>query len=338
MALSLPIHGGDLAGAEALWGKPAEGWLDLSTGINPWPYPIFDIAAAVWHRLPGAAEENALLDVASRRWNIPSRVNIVAAPGSQPLIQAVPRLIPPGRVAVIGPTYGEHARAWGAAGHDVAVVSDLASASAADAVVVVNPNNPDGRVIAPDFLIAVAPALAAKGGLLVVDEAFADTIPAVSVASRVCPGLVVLRSFGKFYGLAGLRLGFAVAMPDLAARLAAMMGPWAVSGPALAVGAKALADDAWSEAMRARLRAASVEQGAVLTRRGFEIVGGADLFLLGRHAEAAELYQHLGRAGILVRAFADRADLLRFGLAGCASELERLDVALGSFSQGACRG
>ena len=320
----LPIHGGDLAGAEARWGRPAEGWLDLSTGINPWPYPVPEIPATAWARLPGAAEEQALLDAARRCWSVPLASHIVAAPGSQPLIQAAPRLLPPCRVAILGPTYGEHERAWAAAGHKVELVTDFAALAQAQAAVVVNPNNPDGRVIAAEDLTA----LAGKIGLLVVDEAFGETRPSLSMTGRSTPNLVVLRSFGKFYGLAGLRLGFALAEPALAARLAAMMGPWAVSGPALVIGAKALADREWAETMRQRLAQTAAALGEVLTGCGLEVVGGTSLFQLGRHPQAALLYQRLGRAGILVRAFAGRPDLLRFGLPHGAEGLERLERVL----------
>ena len=327
-ASDLPVHGGDLAAAEQRWGRSAAGWLDLSTGINPWPYPLPVIDAALWHRLPGGDAERALLAAAKRCWGVPDSAAVVAAPGSPPLIQAVPRLLSPRTVAVVGPTYGEHERAWAAAGHRVSVVGDLAEMGEAGAAVVVNPNNPDGRVVAPERLLAVAEIMAARGGLLVVDEAFAETAPELSLTGRSCSGLVVLRSFGKFYGLAGLRLGFAVARPDGAERLAEMMGPWAVSGPALAIGARALADMAWAAETRDRLALAAAALAAVLVEGGLEIVGGTSLFQLGRHAHAAELYERLGRAGILVRAFADRPNLLRFGLPSDAARLARLARAL----------
>lgn len=317
-----------MAGAEARWGRPAEGWLDLSTGINPWPYPLPEIPAAAWHRLPGAAEERALLDAARCCWSVPAATSIVAAPGSQPLIQAVPRLLPPGRVAILGPTYGEHERAWTAAGHTVLAVADMAELRSAQAAVVVNPNNPDGRVAEPEELADLAAAMAARGGVLVVDEAFGETQPKLSLTGRSIPNLVVLRSFGKFYGMAGLRLGFALAEPGLAGRLAAMMGPWAVSGPALAIGAKALADGDWARATRQRLAVASARLAETLAACGLEVVGGTSLFQLARHPQAAELYERLGRAGILVRAFAGRPGLLRFGLPGAAEGLERLERAL----------
>jgi cobalamin biosynthetic protein CobC len=323
--MTLPLHGGDLAAAEALWGRPAQGWLDLSTGINPWPYPLPALAAEAWTRLPGAAEERALTGAAARRWHAPGPDRILAAPGSSALIQALPRLLPPGDMAVLGPTYGEHARAWAAAGHAVRRISSLDEVGGAAAVVVVNPNNPDGRTLAPDRLAA----LTGGGRLVVADEAFADATPEGSAIPLLRPGLVVLRSFGKFYGLAGLRLGFAVAEPALLDRLTAQLGPWPVSGPALAVGAAALGDEAWTTATRARLSDAASRLDAVLISAGLTIIGGTTLFRLAEHPLAGEVYQRLGRAGILVRAFADQPSRLRFGLPASEGDGARLRQALG---------
>lgn len=323
MALELPVHGGDLAAAEARWGRPAAGWLDLSTGINPWPYALPPLPAEAWTRLPGHGEEAALRAAAARRFRVVGADHVLAGPGTSALIQALPRARAPGAVAVVGPTYGEHARAWAAAGHDVREVASLEQADA-PVIVIVNPNNPDGRVVAPELLLELAARQAARGGLLLVDEAFGDMTPALSVAPRLGPGLVVLRSFGKFYGLAGVRLGFALAEPALLEPLAVQLGPWPVSGPALAVGAAALADDAWAAAMTARLAEATAALDGVLERAGLSIHGGTTLFRLAAHDRAAQLYDRLGRAGILVRAFVGRPHLLRFGLPAGADELERL--------------
>jgi len=328
-AAALPLHGGDLAAAEARWGHPAEGWLDLSTGINPHPYPLPPLPPAVWARLPGAEAEAALIWAARRRFDAPDRAEIVAAPGSQALIQAVPRLRPPGPVAILAPTYAEHARAWSANGHDVSVVSDPAAADPAGVVVVVNPNNPTGRRLDPAGLIALSDKIAAAGGLLVVDEAFADPHPDLSLIPALPSATVVLRSFGKFHGLAGLRLGFAVTGETaLAEGLHRGFGPWAVSGPALAVGTAALNDDAWADANRIRLAADQTRLVALLTASGLELVGGTPLFTLVRHPEAARIWDRLGQAGILVRAFPAQPDWLRIGLPADDTGYQRLERAL----------
>jgi cobalamin biosynthetic protein CobC len=320
-ALDLPLHGGDLKAAEARWGKPDAGWLDLSTGVNPWPYPLPAIPAEAWTRLPGAAADLALRQAAARAYGVPGPDWVLPAPGTGALIQWLPRLTPHSDVAVVGPTYGEHAAAWRAAGHLVREVADLQAAQGADVTVIVNPNNPDGRLVEPR-------TVAGHPGFLAVDEAFGEVAPAFSAVSHLRPGMVVLRSFGKFYGLAGLRLGFALALPETLAPVAAALGPWSVSGPAQIVGAAALSDTAWATATRAHLASMAARLDAVLTGARLEVTGGTDLFRLASHPDAPVLYDRLGRAGILVRAFAGRPHLLRIGLPKGEGELERLAGAL----------
>jgi len=215
-------------------------------------------------------------------------------------------------------------------------VRDIGAVGDAGLVIVTNPNNPDGRIVGRDDLVALAKDLQQRGGLLVVDEAFMDVgPPAASLAGEVSRGnIVVLRSFGKFFGLAGLRLGFALLDPALASRLSAALGPWPISGPAVTIGAKALADSAWIEHTRSRLQAASRRLDTILNGAGLEIVGGTTLFRLTRTPAAADLFQHLGRAGIFVRRFADDAafpdnkNWLRFGLPAGEPEWQRLQNAM----------
>jgi cobalamin biosynthesis protein CobC len=320
-------HGGGLARAEARFGA-GDDWLDLSTGINPWPYPVPEIAPVSWQRLPDEDALASLKSAARAFYGAGPNVPIVAAPGSQALIQLVPHLMPPGDVAVIGPSYAEHARCWRLAGHSVTETSELDRATA-PIVVVVNPNNPDGRSWAPQTLIKAARRRVQQGGLVVVDEAFAEVTPQISLAASAgVPGLVVLRSFGKFFGLAGLRLGFALGPADLVDRIEDAFGPWAVSGPGLTIGAAALADTGWAMSTRARLTAQARELDRVLARHGLEVEGGTDLYRLVRTVNAGHLFERLGRAHILVRAFSFRPDWLRFGLPPNAEALERLEKCL----------
>lgn len=326
------VHGGDLTAAAARFGIPLDRWLDLSTGINPQPYPFLPPEPSAWQRLPLQAELDRLIDAAAKRYGAIDGATIVAAPGSQAILQWLPRLVSPTEITIIGPTYGEYALTFRAAGHNVALAPKLEDASSASIVVLANPNNPDGQRHAPEKLIAIAEDLAARGGFLLVDEAFADADPAVSLAAHAGkPGLVILRSLGKFYGLAGLRLGFALAPAKLAAQLRQAIGPWAISGPALAIGAQALEDAAWTAETRDRLSLASLRLADLLRRRGCEIVGGTALFQLVRHARAAALYEHLGRQGILTRAFPDEPGWLRFGLPA-ARKFTRLESALAAFA------
>ena len=253
----------------------------------------------------------------------------MAAPGTQALIQWLPRLVPARRVGVLGFSYGEHARSWAIAGASVSSVDRFDAAADLDVIVVVNPNNPDGRLVAPDRLREVAATLARRGGLLVVDEAFMDALAAEhSLAPHMPARTVVLRSFGKFYGLAGLRLGFAVASEDLAATIRTALGPWAVAGPAIAVGSTALRDHAWAARTRASLHESGARLDGLLKTGRCAAVARTPLFRLVRSDCAARLFDHLARAGILVRPFKDRPDWLGFGLCGPEEDWARLAAAL----------
>jgi cobalamin biosynthetic protein CobC len=332
------VHGGDLAAARRLFPDAPESFLDLSTGINPNPYPLPPLAAEIFARLPDAAALEHLAGVAAAAYGAPEASCVVPAPGTQILLPLVAGLARPGRAVIVVPTYSEHARAAALAGHKVSDVGDLGAAGEAALVILTNPNNPDGRLFARDDLIALAKVLHTRGSLLVVDEAFMDVAPpGHSLAGDIGRGnIVVLRSFGKFFGLAGLRLGFALAAPPLAARLAALLGPWAVSGPAITIGATALADRAWIETTRRQLASAAARLDAILTGAGLERAGGTALFRLARTRDANALFQHLGRAGILTRVFPDHvfpdhATWLRFGLPAAELDWQRLQIAMAAF-------
>lgn len=282
----------------------------------------------MFRRLPARAECDALRAAAARAYGAREADHVVPAPGTQILIETVPRLHQRGRVAVVGPTYAEHAAAWARAGHSVAVVPSLEACGAADTVVVVNPNNPDGRTWSARRLRATAADLATRGGLLVVDEAFADLEPVESLCPDAGRGLVVLRSFGKTFGLAGLRLGFAVTDPAFAGRIAEALGPWAVSGPALEIGRVALSDRAWREAAAGARGADADRLDRMILRGGGRPIGGTCLFRTAAFEDGPDLFRRLGEAGISVRRFAERPAELRFGLPATKEEWCRLSRVL----------
>ncbi len=323
-------HGGSLGRAKALFPDAPEPFIDLSTGINPHSYPLFDVPATALLRLPEQTRLNELKAVAAAAYGAPSPQNVVAAPGTQILLPLVARLVKPGRAAVLSPTYAEHARTAAMAGHGVRQVPDFEALADADIAIVVNPNNPDGRVAERARLLALAGKLRAKGGLLVVDEAFMDVGPREeSLAGDVeRGGIVVLRSFGKFFGLAGVRLGFALADRATAGRLEAQLGPWAVSGPALEYGIRALADRAWQEAMRARLHSEAARLDALFDHCAVPVAGGTPLYRYLEFPQAAGLFSALGRQGILLRHYDERPNVLRAGLPGSEQEWSRLQAAL----------
>ena len=326
------LHGGDLGAARKLFPGAPEPFVDLSTGINPHSYPLPQLQSDAFARLPEPAALDALCAIAATAYGAPSRDHVIAAPGTQILLPLAMSLVPPARAAVLSPTYGEFARVAASVGHQVSEVTDIAALASADLAIVANPNNPDGRLFARDALLRLADELQRRRGLLIVDEAFMDAAPDGFALDDCAPGnVLVLRSFGKFFGLAGVRLGFALGAPELVARLAATLGPWPVSGAAIAIGRAALADVTWADAMRTRLSEEMRRLEALLAGAGRETIGGTSLFQLVGTPRAGDLFRHLGRAGILVRRFDAQPSWLRFGLPGDDAAWERLRVTISVF-------
>jgi cobalamin biosynthetic protein CobC len=310
-------HGGRIDDAIRAFGGTRDDWIDLSTGINPVPYPVTVLPHRAWTALPDRDAEEALVRAARRLWQVPPEAAVLAVPGASSAIALIPRLRPAATVRIPGPTYNEHAAAFRAAGWQVTEEDTTAGAA-----VLVHPNNPDGRWYTTD---------AADAALRIIDESFCDTAPDRSlIATAARPGTLVLKSFGKFWGLAGLRLGFVIGDPDLVGLLAAMLGPWPVSGPALGLGAHALADTAWAADTRARLAEDTARLDRRVTATGATLTGGTLLFRLYDHPRAADLHRHLATHHILTRPFPWSATALRFGLPAPA-DWPRVETALGAF-------
>lgn len=298
-------------------------WIDLSTGINRTPYPPPLLPKQAWTALPTRAAAARLLAAAGAAYG--SRAPMVAVAGAQAAIQMIPRLLPPAAARILAPTYNEHAAALRAAGWQVDEVTALSALEGADLAVVVNPNNPDGRSCAKEELLR----LATRVGRLVVDESFADTRPDLSLADKAGQErLIVLRSFGKFYGLAGVRLGFILGSDIDISALAEMAGPWPISGPAIAIGEAALSDRSWAEATVARLRSDASRLDALAQAAGWKLLGGTELFRLYDTPDAAATRDRLARHQIWTRMFPYSDRWLRLGLPGPTAEWERLATAL----------
>jgi len=321
-------HGGKLREAAQRYGR--NDWLDLSTGLNPCGYPAPATSPDAWHRLP--EHDPALQEAAQHYYRAP---RMLAVAGTQAAIQALPRLRPPSRVVVASPSYAEHLHHWSQHGHSTSAVpyGELEAAVAmADVLVVCNPNNPTGAHVPRSKLLEWAQALAARGGWLVVDEAFADTDGAYSVADAAhMPGLVVLRSVGKFFGLAGLRLGFVAANDEILRAMADMLGPWTVSGPAQEVARAALEDHAWQQATQESLHAAGKRLRTLLAGHGIASNGTA-LFQWWPEPRAEEFHDHMARRGIWVRLFREAARGIRLGLPSDEAGWQRLELALNEWS------
>lgn len=321
-------HGGRLRQAAAHYDIPLADWLDLSTGINPQGWPVPALPAAVWQRLPES--DDGLEAAAAAYYGNP---NLLPVAGSQAAIQWLPALLPKAAVACIAPLYAEHPHAWQQAGHKVRYLQNAtlprALAAATPYILLCNPNNPTADRHPHELVLDAARQLHKRGGWLIVDEAFVDATPELSVTPLAgtpeAPNLIVLRSLGKFFGLAGVRVGFVFAAPELLRRMQEAMGPWAVSGPSREAARLALADTAWQAAARPQLQAAGERLRHLLAPLG-EVKATA-LFATLSSPHSNELFDYLARRAILTRRF-DQQPLLRFGLPGDDAGWQRLAAAL----------
>ncbi|MEM1229954.1 MAG: threonine-phosphate decarboxylase CobD [Pseudomonadota bacterium] len=308
-------HGGALDHVQAAFPDAPLPWLDLSTGINPWPWPVSAQTLNAAARLPDTTLVARCREAMASAFGCRGDA-LLPVPGTALAISALTRLIDARSVAVLNPGYADHERYWRRSGAKILLTEDiLAAAQHADVVVLSNPNNPDGRRFAPDALMPVCEQLAARKGWLVVDEAYAELTPTNSIAAHAGQdGLVVLRSLGKFYGLPGLRLGAVAGPSKLLNRLRRWLGDWPVSSIALEVGARAYGDLAWRDATRRQLSQARLELDALLSRAELTPVGGTDLFRYVQVRDAHARWTALARRGIYVRRFAQAPEHLRIGL------------------------
>lgn len=321
-------HGGNLLAAAKRYKRPAQAWIDLSTGINPSGYPVPSLPAEVWQRLP--QDDDGLAELAAQTYGAPRALPVA---GSQAAIRTLPTLLRPGRVGIAALGYSEYAPAFAQAGHTVVLLDEADFLrhdlpDGLDHLVVVNPNNPTARCLSTETLLRWHGQLQT----LIVDEAFIDCTDAASLAAQSDrPGLVVLRSIGKFYGLAGIRCGFVLAAPDLLDALAERLGHWTVSGPARAMAKHALADKAWQDSTRIALHAQGHGLAMLLRDHGLTTVS-QPLFCWVPDDRAPTLHDALARHGIWTRLF-DAAGgcpaSLRFGLPPDDDlAWQRLDAAL----------
>lgn len=311
-------HGGGLDTAIKQYGGTRENWLDLSTGINPNPYPIPDIPMHYWHVLPDEAAKTNLLQAARKFWHVPDRSAIVAASGVSAIIAQLPNLVEKSRVSILGPTYNEFAAAF--------TGQNWPLDKRAPVQVRVHPNNPDGRVFSRSQIAEQ------HDQLTIIDESFCDTCPENSLIDLADkPNHIILKGTGKFWGLAGLRLGFAITTPELAEKLIQQLGPWHISGPAQYIGQQALSDQAWVDNTRNNLARMAQQLRDVLAQNHLTPLGGTDLFQLAETSCAKTLHRHLCEHHILTRIFPYSTKWIRLGLPANTNASSRLNDALGQY-------
>ncbi|APH53897.1 Threonine-phosphate decarboxylase [Granulibacter bethesdensis] len=335
---STPSHGGRISAFLRANPDAPTPVLDLSTGINPFSYPIPALPAHAWSALPDPDDLTTLEQIAAEQYGVADASRVVAAPGSQSLIGLLPLCLGGQNriVNIAGPTYAEHAASWVLHGHRVVQTCSFPGSfpdpdqnPEASISIVCNPNNPDGTRYMLSDLRTLSDRMADRNGWLIVDEAFADFEKGIqSIGTIQHSAAIALRSFGKAYGLAGLRLGFAILPPDHADFLRRILGPWPVSGAAITIARAALTDHAWQQATITRIQAAAERLDTLLISKGFEILGGTHLFRLTRHPESIMIHDRLSQAGIMTRRFDWDDRLFRFGLPESNCDWNRLDQAL----------
>jgi cobalamin biosynthetic protein CobC len=327
-------HGGKVDAASALFPGARRPWLDLSTGISPWAYPHAVLPVAAFTRLPEPELVAQLESAAAAAFGVTSPGEVVAVPGTDLGLRLLEPVFLGRRVAVVRPGYSGHLLAWKRSPvTEVSADALEAAAETNDVIVLANPNNPDGRLIPPERLRAVAKALASRGGTLVIDEAYADVEPGASLCAEASDSLIIFRSFGKFFGLAGVRLGFVITSTTYAMSFRQFVGDWPVCGPAAVIGQAAYRDLDWQSQQRERLKQAGANLDALLLDAGLELIGGTHLYRLARCADAETLFRQFAARGILIRPFNEDPRLVRIGLPAGEEQWVRLRE---SFNKRAC--
>ena len=308
-------HGGGLDVAISKYGGTREQWIDLSTGINPSSYTIPKIPKHFWNSLPDSKAQKELLIQAGEFWDVPNNSDIMAASGVSQLIAVLPNLLPVNRVRIISPTYNEHAAAFRSNGWEVG--------DAGNVQVIVNPNNPDGHYH------SISEEDTKNFELNIIDESFCDISPDKSLIHLAKQNnVIILKGLGKFWGLAGLRLGFAIASPKLIETIISHVGPWSISGPAQFIGKAALSDNNWIHNTRIRLKKDSVRLDKLISSNNIKPIGGTDLFRLYKTTNAQKIHDKLAQNFIWSRVFPYSENWLRLGIPGDQSAWERLAKAL----------
>ena len=335
--MAAPVHGGDIKNAMALareFGFEAgnlSSWMDFSTGINPRPYPLPQLDPSLWHALPNQDLHEKLIDAAIKYYRAPSSDHLLAASGSALLIQLLPNLFDGEAVSIVSPTYGDHAAAWQRNTRSCSLIGSVDDHDEG-ILVLTNPNNPDGRKYTVDELQGLAEKQTRADSWLIVDEAFADLFQGEKPTTDLVENsnIIILKSIGKFFGLAGVRLGFIIAPPTIIDAMKGQLGSWPVSGPALEIGFQALSNIAWQNETRDFLRTQTDAVLEIFRHASIPVVGGTDLFTLVDQSAKPSLFKELLRAKIYVRSFDYNADWLRVGLPANDEELARLKLAVTS--------
>ena len=315
-------HGGDIDLAIKKYGGEREDWIDLSTGINGASYPWQESINVELRNLPSNKILMQLEKAAARAYKIAECTETAAVSGAQQIINLLPLCLKScNSVAILGPTYNEYEKAFKRSGTKTKTVSETSELSLSDIAIIVNPNNPTGKVIADETLAG----LSKKVRILIIDESFKMFS---SRRTLNFSNIIQINSLGKFFGLAGVRLGFVSGPSDFIKEVKEMLGPWPVSSLAAEIGIVALNDKVWISEMEKILVTESNALHEACNSRNWELVGRTFLFHTYATSSCLEVEKQFAAHGIWVRTFDYSETWVRLGIPTSENAWTRVKQAL----------
>ena len=321
-------HGGDLSDAVRV-NRKIKKWIDLSTGINPNAYNDFNIDKTVYSHLPSGNQLAELMSIARGYYNLNQEIKICAYQGAQGVINILPNIVNKNihdTIQILTPTYTEHYRVWNDHGFKIRLVTNIENElDPSIPFVLVNPNNPDGKLFQPKYLEELWERIRKAGGFLILDESFMDGTPDMSFRFDNCrDNVIVIRSFGKFFGLPGLRLGFVYGDNHYINKVSSLVGPWPISSSSLLIARKAMLDTVWISATITDLKMKSTALSNFLHDQKLKTVGDCYFFKTIELDNASQMHKALANHGIWTRIFNYNQKWLRMGLTKNKFEFEYL--------------
>ena len=315
-------HGGDIDLAIKKYGGEREDWIDLSTGINGTSYPWQQSIKFELRNLPSNKLLVNLERAASAAYKVAENTETAAVSGAQQIISLLPICLKSyNSVAILGPTYNEYEKAFKSSGIKAQTVSEVSKLSSSDIAIIVNPNNPTGKVIAEEIL----DDLSKKVRILIIDESF-KTFSSRRI--QKFENVIQINSLGKFFGLAGVRLGFVSGPSDFIKSVRRMLGPWPISSIAAEIGTIALNDNTWiSEMEKILLEGSNVLHKACSTKN-WKLVGKTNLFHTYATSSSLEVEKQFAAHYIWIRTFDYSETWVRLGIPTSKYEWTRVRQAL----------
>ena len=303
-------HGGDIDNAIKKYGGNKDDWIDLSTGINPNHYPYKLINIRELQNLPYKNDIDNLNKLAKKYFQTTACVRAVS--GAQGGINILPFLLPNKTVSILSPTYNEYQNVFSNSLKKIINVKNLSELKKSQIAIICNPNNPDGKLYSNDNLLKISKSVE----YLIIDESFIDQYPRKSLSHKLDDqtNILILRSFGKFFGLAGIRLGFLISNKEIDKKIQFLIGNWPISNVAINVASKALIDHVWIMNTISFLKEGSYFLDCLASEINWKVVGGTNLYRLYETPNAHDAQNKLANFKIWSRRFSYSKKWIRLGI------------------------